>query len=451
MRNRKTAALCLAAMLLAFAAFAEAPEASEPKPAERELRTPDLVLEPEVRLVGEEGAGKRYQVGEHVVCVMEGTPEEMGYQHGRLLAPEIHQIMKEGYTVRALYDRGYTKEHINAQSVRMEKHFPAEYIAEMQGIVKGCHAAGFEDVTYEEARAGATMAEIMHHGPDAPPGCSNFAVWGQWTTDGRLLHGRNLDWDVKSGAQECAAILVWRPRGGTPYMMVGWAGGVGSVSGMSADGITIGEMTSSSTDETFDGLPLFLIMRRVIEKGRTLDGAVKIMQQGPRTTGWNFIIGDGKIPDGRALEVDAVDCEVFAPMDVKEGPQTGHWAMEDAVRRTNHPIGLKIIYKLVELHGPRFGIEKDNLEAAIPLLQMQNTWQRYDWLGKQIQARPGKVDVRECLQLLGNGPVYNSVTLHSFVFDPKNQTAYVAIAGTDPVTTATNRAFTKIDLSPWFQ
>ena len=451
MPSRKALALFLAAILLTFAAAADAPAASEAKPAEQSLRTPDLVLDPEVKLVDEEGAGKLYQVGEHVVCVMEGTPEQMGYQHGRLLAPKIHEIMKEGYVVKALYGRGYTKEYINAQSERMEKHFPPEYVAEMRGVVKGCHAAGFEDVTYEEIRAGSTMAEIMHHDPDAPPGCSNFAAWGKWTTDGRLLHGRNLDWDVRSGAQKGAAVLVWRPEGGTPFMMVGWAGSIGSVSGMSADGITIGEMTSSSTDETFDGLPLFLIMRRVIEKGHTLEGAVRIMQQGPRTTGWNFIIGDGKIPDGRALEVDAVDCEVFGPMDPKEGPQTGHWAMEDAVRRTNHPIGLKIIHKLVELYGPRFGIEKDDLEAAIPLLQIQNTWLRYNWMGKQIQARPGKVDVVECLQLLGNAPVWCPVTLHSFVFDPKNQTAYVAIAGTDPNTTATSRAFTKIDLSRWFQ
>jgi hypothetical protein len=59
--------------------------------------------------------------------------------------------------------------------------------------------------------------------------------------------------------------------------------------------------------------------------------------------------------------------------------------------------------------------------------------------------------VPEALQLLANGPVKNNGTLHSWVFDPKNQTAYVAIAGSNPPTTATNRIFTKIDLAPWFK
>ena len=438
---RRTAAVVFAVVLCALNAHAQQPE----------LRTPELVLEPVVQLLDREGAGRLFQVGEHTVCVMEGSPEEMGFQHGRLLAKKIHHVLKVGYAVKALYDKGYTSEYINAQSVRMERHFPPEYVAELKGVLKGCVAAGIDDLTYEDIRTGVTMAEIMHHGPDAPPGCSNFAAWGQWTSDGRLLHGRNLDWDIQSGGQTDAAILVWRPTGGTPFMMVGWAGCIGSVSGMNAKGITIGEMTSSSTDETFDGLPLCLIMRRVVEKADTLEQGVAIMQAGPRTLGWNFVIGDAKIPDARALEVDAVDCAVFAPMDPNEGPQTGHWAMTDAVRRTNHPIGLVHIEKLIKKYGAEYGLDPNNVEAALPLLKMQNTWQRYDWLGKQIQARPGKMDVAEAIQLLANGPVYCAVTLHSWVFDPGNQVAYVANAGMNPPTTATDRAFTKIDLADWFK
>jgi hypothetical protein len=233
-------------------------------------------------------------------------------------------------------------------------------------------------------------------------------------------------------------------------MMVGWTGAIGSVSGMNAKGITIGEMTSASTEETFDGLPLMVMMRRALEAA-TLDEAVQSIQRAPRTTGWNFIIGDAKIPDGRALEVDAKDCCVFAPKDPNEGPGTASWSMEDAVRRTNHPCGMTHIVKLVDRYGPQFGIDRDHLEAAIPLLQMQNTWQRYDWLGKQIQARPKKIDVPEALQLLSNGPVKNDATLHSWVFDPKNQVAYVAIAGNNPPVTATSRTYTRIDLKPWFK
>jgi len=419
--------------------------------AQQELTTPEIVANPEVSLLDTEGAGKLYQVGEHLVCVMEGTPEEMGYQHGRLLAKRIHHVLKEGYMMKTLFERGFTREYVYAQGARMEKHFSPEYIAEMKGVVKGLRAAGIEDIDYKDVRLGSTSAEIQHYGPDAPPGCSNFACWGKWTTDGRLLHGRNLDWNIRGDAQDDAAILVWRPAGGTPFMMVGWAGGIGSVSGMNAVGITIGEMTSSSPDATFDGLPLWLIMRRVLEEAGNLEQAVAIMKKGPRTTGWNFVIGDGKVPDGRALEVDAKMCEVYAPMDPKESEATGHWAMEDAVRRTNHPIGEAQLMKLAKLYGPELGLEVTDLKLAVPLLKAQNTWQRYDWLGKQIQARPRGVDVKEALQLLSNGPVRNDATLHSWVFDPKNQVAYVANAGNNPPVTATSRAYTRIDLTEWFK
>ncbi len=439
---------------------------SEVKPAEKKstaisklapkpLYTPDIVEKPEKKLIDKEGAGKLYQVNDHLVCVMEGTPEEMGYQHGRLLAKRIHHIMKVGYLQKALWSRGYKPEYVNAQSARMEKHFPPEYIAELQGIVKGVKAAGVEGISYEDARLGLTIPELLHFDPDMPPGCSNFAVWGKWTTDGRLLHGRNLDWTVEAEAQDDHVILIWRPKGGIPFMMVGWAGSIGSVSGMNAKGITIGEMTCMSPDATFDGLPLNAIMRRVLEKAETLEQAVEIMKNTPRTSGWNFVIADGKIPDARALEVDAKNCDVYAPMDPKEGKETMHWAMQDAVRRTNHPISAERLLKLGQTYGHEIGIEiktMEDLKAKLPLLLLQNTYQRYDWLGKQIQQRgEGKFDVKDALQLLANGPVFGDDTLHSFVFDPSKQVAYVANAGSNPPKTATRMTFTRLDLSEWFK
>jgi predicted choloylglycine hydrolase len=425
---------------------------SVPTPAEdQELVTPEIVENPEIKVLDTEGAGKLYQIGEHLVCVMEGTPAEMGFQHGRLLAKKIHHIAKEGYMARTLWQQGYTPEYVMAQSDRMEKHFAPGHVEEMKGIVEGLRAAGVSDVTYEDIRLGVTSAELQHYGPNAPPGCSNFACWGKWTTDGRLLHGRNLDWNVSGGAQDDAAILVRRPTGGIPFMMVGWAGSAGGVSGMSAKGITIGEMTSSSPDATFDGLPLHLVIRCVLERASNLQEAVDIVKEGPPTTGWNFVIGDARIPDARALEVDAKACEVYAPMDPKENESTGHWAIDDAVRRTNHPVGEAKLLKLAKLYTQRMGIEINDLKIAIPLLKRENTWQRYDWMGKQIQARPGAIDIKEALQVLCNGPVRNDDTLHSWVLDPANRVAYVAIAGNNPPVTATSRAFTRIELKSWFE
>ncbi|MFP4500902.1 MAG: C45 family autoproteolytic acyltransferase/hydrolase [Candidatus Hydrogenedentota bacterium] len=417
-------------------------------------RKPDIITDAEVKLLDEEGAGKLYQVGEHLLCVMEGTPREMGFQHGRLLAEKAQHAMKVGYIKQMLWDRGYTPEYVHAQSARMEKHFPEKYVEELKGLVDGMKAAGIEDVTYEDARLGLTSSELLHFDPDAAPGCSNFAVWGRWTTDGRLLHGRNLDWSVGSDAQDDAVVFVWRPEGGAPFMMVGWAGGIGSVSGMNAKGITLGEMTLPSPNATFDGLPLTLRMRQVVEEAGDIEEAVALLRDPKQTSGWNFILGDAQIPDGRALEVDAKYVHVYKPMDPNEGPETAHKALPDAVRRTNHPVRKERLVELAQTFGKEYGIEAstwEELKPLLPLVQSIDTFQRYDYLGRAIEANEGAIDVETAIQMLANGPVYCDVTLHSWVFDPENNAAYVANAGNNPPVTATLRPFTKIDLAPWFE
>lgn len=442
------------ALFLAFLLLAALPANSQDAALPEGWYVPEVIENPEVTLLDTEGAGKLLRVGGQLVLVMEGTPAEMGFQHGRLLAKQIHHIIKDGYMKKALWDKGYTPEYVTEQSLRMEKHFPPEYIEEMKGIVEGLRAAGVDDIDYAEARLGVTQAEILHYGPDAPPGCSNFAVWGKWTTDGRLLHGRNLDWNINGDAQDDAVILIWRPKDGWPFMMVGWAGGVGSVSGMSAKGITFGEMTLPSPNATFDGLPLFLTMRRVLEKASNLDEAIAIIKKGPQTRGWNYILGDGTAHDGRALEVDSKSVDVYTPLDPKEGAETQHESLEDAVRRTNHPVGKERLLELALAEGPEHGINVktwEELTLLFPLVKSINTFQRYDWLGQQIKERPAAIDVTVALALLANGPVFNDHTLHSWVFDPTAETAYVAKAGNNPPLTATRQPYMKIDLTEWFK
>lgn len=417
------------------------------------LYAAEINASPEVTLLREEAGGKLYQVAAQKMLVMEGTPEEMGFQHGLLLAKEIRHIMKEGYTNKALWGRGYSKEYVTAQSERMEKFFPESVREELRGIVKGLQASGDDGISYEDLRLGITQAEILHFPPDGAPACSNFACWGKWTTDGRLLHGRNLDWNIKGDAQDDHTILVWRPKGGIPFMMVGWAGGVGSVTGMNSRGITLGEMTLPSSDVTFDGLPLFLQMRLCLEQCATLEEAVQFFQKCPRTTGWNFIIGDSKIPDARALETDAKYCTVFAPMDPKESDATGHWGMVDAVRRTNHPVGMDQLLRLAAAFGHEYGLEissEADIETAKPLLMTQDSWQRYDWISREIDRQPGAMDVAQAAAILGSGPVQAGNTLHSCVFDPKNKSIYVANAGNNPPVPAWQLPYVLFDLSPWF-
>lgn len=453
MNTVRTSLPVLAAALLLVLA---APTVGCPPPAKEASPwfQPKVNKNPEISVIDREGPGTLLRVERLLVCVMAGTPAEMGFQHGRLLASRIRGLVHERYMARTLYGRGYTREYVNSQAATMEKHFPDRYIEEMRGLVAGLRAAGVNDVTYEDLRAGVCMAELQHHAPGDPPGCTNFALFGRWTPDGRLYHGRNLDWNINGSAQDDAVLLVWRPGGGVPFMMLGWAGCIGSVTGMNALGITIGEMTSTTPDETFDGLPLFLFMRQILEEAANLDQAAALMHRTPRTLGWNFVMGDGKVPAARAFEVDAAACEVFAPMDPAENRRTGHSPLPDLVRRTNHPCGDRHLKKAAAMHAKAAGQEMPEWDAALPLvsayLRETDSWQRYDWLGRQIGSLPGKVDRKEALRLLTNGPVRCNATLHSVLFDPRGKTVYVSNAGVDPVCSAWKLPYLRIDLASWF-
>jgi hypothetical protein len=415
--------------------------------------TPSVVENPEIRLLDQEGAGKLYQIGELLVCVMEGTPEEMGFQQGRLLASRVSNAAVKTMLDKAIWSKGYTPEYVKTQCERMEKHIPEPYLREMRAIVEGLKAGGVTDISYEDLRLMVTQGELLHYPPGEAPQCTNFAVWGQWTPDGRLLHGRNLDWTISEGGQDLSLIQIRRPKGGVPFVMVSWMGSVGGVTGMNAEGITIGEMTCMSSSATFDGMPLFMLMRHALETSSDLAAAVGVIEKGPRTLGWNFVIGDGKVPDARALDTDATTCDVYSAMDEKEKVADLHSPLPDAVRRTNHPMRMERLLKLVIAVGPRMNLPiqtMDQLRMILPLVKQQNTYTRYVWLGKQIEAHPKGIDVNVALQMLGNGPVFQDDTHHSCVFDPKDQTVYVAVAGNNPPLTATRRPYTCLPLGQWF-
>ena len=95
--------------------------------------------------------------------------------------------------------------------------------------------------------------------------------------------------------------------------------------------------------------------------------------------------------------------------------------------------------------------EPDQITLLVPVLQQQNTWQRYEWLSRRIEDLPGKIDVEQAIRILATGPVHADNTLHSFVFDPKNHDAWIAIAGNNPPVTATDTPFTRVHLEKWFK
>jgi hypothetical protein len=74
--------------------------------------------------------------------------------------------------------------------------------------------------------------------------CSMLGAWGPATPSGRLVQLRALDWDTDGPFQRFPVLTVFHPSaatGGVPNAVLGWAGMLGAITGVSSAGVGISE------------------------------------------------------------------------------------------------------------------------------------------------------------------------------------------------------------------
>jgi hypothetical protein len=425
--------------------FRAAPAAGyEPPPLDL-----SLVAKPDPEPKVEKISDHLYRVNGLRVLHVWGSPRELGRQQGEAVAAEIKGGLERYMRKRVLEEQHYSLEYQRQCAAAMVEHIPPEYIEEMKGVAEG---AG---VPYEEVLLLHTHADMVHFGKEwgkVTDGrqrkqeslCSNFVAFGSATVDGKVYHGRNLDWTTGTGIQEFATLLIAEPEGKIPFALMAWAGCIGSVTGMNAEGITFGEMTSSTADETLDGMPLFLACRQILDSCHDLNEVEQFVRTYPATTGWNWMIADGDARGARAFEVDAKQRVVYRPNDPREFHPPMSYPIRNAIRRTNHPITPSLQESIASRVGIT-GIKVPIVRTAVPFM---DTWQRYASLGKWIsQDYYGEIDERIARAMLQSKPVAGKGNLHSAVFDATDRVMWVANASLkDP---AWSQPYVRIDLKGW--
>ena len=232
------------------------------------------------------GAGYRYPQAGWVVLHIEGEPYERGYQHGRLMAPEIARFVGEIARYRS------TRAPADAwQDLRLVadalflRRFDSEYLEEMKGIADGAAAAGAKwdgrpldlldlvtinaDVETNflenalEATAtgleGRRFREPAQQGPvrRQESHCSAFAATGPATADGQVVFGHITMWNLFH-AYHYNVWLDVKPARGHRVLMQTYPGGI--MSGldyyMNDRGIIVCETTIAQTKFDVTGIPL---------------------------------------------------------------------------------------------------------------------------------------------------------------------------------------------------
>jgi len=419
---------------------------------------------------------------------LRGAPYDRGFEYGRLLADDIRFNISRYLNVGIVQHWGIPRDFLVAAAAKMEPFIPDEVKQEMRGIAAGA-GVDYQDIlilnTHVDAAvhgvsAGAAKAagcgrdlsqwagpmweprlaairiarrtglpQVRRAIPTLrghTPACSGVAVMGHWTSDGRVLHGHNVDWTTGEEVQKTALLLVIAPQDGVAFVMPTHAGMVACNAGMNAAGITYSDMTSESADQRLAGMPLMIMARMLLEKARTLDEALAYLRQWPDTCGWNMILtgpaaSGAQGADLRAVEISATRLKLFKPGDAAENTPTGA-PIAQAVVRTNHFVDPEMF----ALACKRFGV---TVEQGLVRAIADSSYQRYLALERRLRAAKRPIEPSDIETWLRQPPVGGDANIQSMVFDPQNQQLWIADAAGDG-TPACNTRYRHVNLTPYF-
>ncbi len=342
-----------------------------------------LILSPaaDARTLAQHGAGWLEEIDGYLVLHLEGSHHEMGVQHGKLLAEHIRknvQFLVHENGDKAIAEIGplnISANKIIPQIVNIQRrHLPDKYWEELLGLAEGSGLA-VEDVV-----AANFIPELFH--------CSGFALMNSATKDGTLYHGRVLDYGVDMRLQEHAVLIIAKPKGGIPFVNVSYAGFIGSVTGMNAEHVSIGEMGGRGLGH-WDGVPMAFLVREVLETASNLDAAVAVFRDHYRTCEYYYVVADGKSNTAVGMEAAWDRFSVLQPNEA-------------------HPL----------------------LPKPVPDAVLLSAGSRYDELVTRVQLQRGNFTAETALRLM-DCPVAMKSNLHNVLFEPKSTRFWVANASMD--------------------
>lgn len=220
---------------------------------------------------------------------LEGSPADIGYQHGYQLSAEIDDAVKVSkLELEHSTSRPWSFFRDAAQAI-LWPGVDEEYRDEMKGIAEGAAARGTKldlwDIVVHNANIefGYYVATLdKNKKPAAPDRCSAFVATGSATRDGKVVIAHN-NWSGYLEGARWNIMFDIRPAKGYRFLMDGVAGLIhsGDDFGVNSAGIVITETTITQFSG-FDtkGKPEFVRARKAMQYGKNIDEFVAIMRDG---------------------------------------------------------------------------------------------------------------------------------------------------------------------------
>ena len=262
----------------------------------------------------------KFREGGWTYVHLEGTPEEVGFQHGYLLAREIEDNVHV-YTVTAPHEdkRPWSFFKDAAKNV-LWPHIEPEYQAELKGIVEGLHAQGSTLDLWDIVALNGDIELSNYYLPMlnkkegitnpvaavAPGKCSAFIATGSATKDGKIVIAHS-NWSSYAEGERWTMVFDIVPASGQHILMDGLPGVITSQDdfGVNAAGLMITETTLPMA-KGFDvnGIPEFERSRKAMQYATSIDEYAAIMREGNNGGYANsWLVGDRKTGEIGYLEL----------------------------------------------------------------------------------------------------------------------------------------------------
>jgi hypothetical protein len=262
---------------------------------------------------------------------LSGSPRDIGYQHGYLVANEIDTLIK----VMQYYlptTSGKSWDFYRAASARfLWKKIDKEYQDEIKGIAEGLHAKGMKYDSLDITALNANIELAQYYVPTlmnkekpgsgankAPGNCSAFIATGSFTKDHKIVMGHN-NWTDYIVGERWNVMADIKPQKGNEILMDCAPGFIHS-----GDDFVVSKSGVMITETTITGFvgfdttraPEFARARKAAQYSNSIDDVVKTMttdNNGGYANDW--LIGDTKTNEVAKLELGLKDYKVWRSKD----------------------------------------------------------------------------------------------------------------------------------------
>jgi hypothetical protein len=242
---------------------------------------------------------------------LEGSPEQMGYAHARLLHERMvktEAVLYEDFERRVSHPlvRLLLLDAATLRYAKLDQGMDARYLRELEGEALGFRPDPFERFfpTYQRFVYLNALYDIALSFEGSPlVGCTSFVFRKKAAAKAGALLARAFDFDVHDVFDEDKVLFLVRGEGRIPFASVAWPGFVGVVSGMNLEGLSIVVHGGRAGEPRTSGEPVAQALRRVLETAQTAEQAVSALREREPMVSHIVVLADAS---GRTAVVERV-------------------------------------------------------------------------------------------------------------------------------------------------